>query len=280
MANDVLLGLDALDQLPPERRGSHRVAERIWSGTWPKLAAIALVLIVWELLYLGGWKHFIFPGPAATLTDLGDQAKTVLLWRAIGITMMRALIGFALALVIGTVVGALTARIAPLRAAIGSMITALQTMPTLVWLPFAIILYGPTTAAIIFVIVLAAAPSIANGLIAGVDYTPPQLLKAGKLMGLRRVSLYRHVIMPASLPTYVTGLKQGWAFAWHGLLAGELLVLIANEPSLGVLLNSDQVQLDMAGVISIMIVILILGILVDGLFGRVNNTIRRRWGLT
>jgi NitT/TauT family transport system permease protein len=160
------------------------------------------------------------------------------------------------------------------------MITALQTMPTLVWLPFAIILYGPNTSAIIFVIVLAAAPSIANGLIAGVDYTPPQLLKAGKLMGLRRVSLYRHVIMPASLPTYVTGLKQGWAFAWHGLLAGELLVLIANEPSLGVLLNSDQEQQDMAGVISIMIVILILGILVDTLFGRANNAIRRRWGLT
>lgn len=280
MANDVLIGLDALDQSPAERRGSGQLGSRIWRGTWPKLAAIALVLIVWELLYLAGWKHFIFPGPAATLADLGDQAKTMLLWRAIGITMMRALIGFALALVIGTVVGALTARIAPLRAAIGSLITALQTMPTLVWLPFAIILYGPNTSAIIFVIVLAAAPSIANGLIAGVDYTPPQLLKAGKLMGLRRVSLYRHVIMPASLPTYVTGLKQGWAFAWHGLLAGELLVLIANEPSLGVLLNSDQEQQDMAGVISIMIVILILGILVDGLFGRANNAIRRRWGLT
>jgi NitT/TauT family transport system permease protein len=149
-----------------------------------------------------------------------------------------------------------------------------------VWLPFAIILYGPTTSAILFVVVLAAAPSIANGLIAGIDYTPPQLMKAGTLMGLRRLSLYRHLILPASLPTYVAGLKQGYAFAWHGLLAGELLVLIANEPSLGVLLNSDQVQLDMTGVMAIMIVILILGIAADGLFGFVNKSIRRRWGLT
>jgi NitT/TauT family transport system permease protein len=280
MANDVLLGLDALDQDVPARRDSRQVASRLWGGTWPKLAAIALVLIVWQLLYLGHWKHYVFPGPATALSNLADQAKTALLWHAIGITMMRAVIGFALALVIGTVVGALVARIAPLRAAVGSLITGMQTMPSLAWLPFAIILYGPTTSAILFVVVLAAAPSIANGLIAGVDYTPPVLLKSGRLMGLRRVPLYRHLILPASLPTFVTGLKQAWAFAWHGLLAGELLVLIANEPSLGVLLNADQEQTDMPSAIAIMIVILILGILVDGLFGLANRAIRRRWGLT
>ena len=106
---------------------------------------------------------------------------------------------------------------------------------------------------------LGAAPSIANGLIAGVDYTPPLLLRAGKTMGLRRVALYRHLILPASLPAFVAGLKQGWAFAWRSLMAGELLVIILGQPSIGALLSTDQDQTDMAGAIAIMIVILVLG---------------------
>jgi NitT/TauT family transport system permease protein len=171
-------------------------------------------------------------------------------------------------------------RIAPLRAAVGSLITGLQTLPSIAWFPFAIILFGNTNAAILFVVVLGAAPSVANGLIAGVDYTPPLLLRAGKMMGLRRISLYRHLILPASLPAFVAGLKQGWAFAWRSLMAGELLVIIANQPSLGVLLNNDQDQSDLVSATAIIIVILILGIIVDTLFGLADQGIRRRWGLT
>jgi NitT/TauT family transport system permease protein len=281
MASDTLAGLDALDladQTAPG--GAGRLAGRTWSALWPKLAAVGLVLVIWELIHLTGWKKFVFPGPGTTLSNLWEQAKTGLLWHAIGTTLQRAVLGFALALVIGTVVGALVSRIRPLRAAVGSLITGLQTMPSLAWFPFAIILFGITTPAILFVIVLAAAPSIANGLIAGVDYTPPLLLKAGTLMGLRRLSLQVHLILPASLPTYVTGLKQAWAFAWHALMAGELLVIIANQPSLGVLLSTDQDQTDMPSTIAIMIVILIIGIGVDAAFGVANRAIRRRWGLS
>lgn len=281
MANDTIAGLDALDLAAEALPGGAGLAAgRIWRATWPKLAAVVLVLAVWELLYLGHWKHYIFPGPATTISNLWEQARTGLLWKAIGITLERAVIGFAIALVIGTVVGALVSRIGPLRAAVGSLITGMQTMPSVAWVPFAIILYGPNTSAILFVVVMASAPSIANGLIAGVDYTPPMLIKAGRLMGLRGLSLYRNLFLPASLPTFVTGLKQAWAFAWHGLLVGELVVLVANEPSLGVLLNSDQSQSDMPSTIAVMIVILILGIAVDGLFGMANRAIRRRWGLT
>ena len=281
MASDTLAGLDALDladQTAPG--GAGRLAGRTWSALWPKLAAVVLVLVIWELIHLTGWKKFVFPGPGTTLSNLWEQAKTGLLWHAIGTTLERAVLGFTLALVIGTVVGALVSRIRPLRAAVGSLITGLQTMPSLAWFPFAIILFGITTPAILFVIVLAAAPSIANGLIAGVDYTPPLLLKAGTLMGLRRVSLYRHLILPASLPTYVSGLKQAWAFAWHALMAGELLVIIANQPSLGVLLSADQDQTDMPSTIAIMIVILVIGIGVDAAFGVANRAIRSRWGLS
>ena len=203
------------------------------------------------------------PGPGATLSNLWDQLQTGLLWHAIATTAERAVIGFGLAVLIGAVIGALVSRIRPLRAAVGSLITGLQTMPSIAWFPFAIILFGISTTAILFVIILGAAPSIANGLIAGVDYTPPLLLKAGTMMGLRRLSLYRYLILPASLPAFVAGLKQGWAFAWRSLMAGELLVIIANQPSLGVLLSTDQDQSDMQSATAIIIVILILGIIVD-----------------
>ena len=188
------------------------------------MLAVAIVLAVWQLIHVSGWKKEIFPGPGGTLADLWDQLQTGLLWHAIGTTGERAVIGFGLAVVIGAVIGALVSRIAPLRAAVGSLITGLQTMPSIAWFPFAIILFGISTTAILFVIVLGAAPSIANGLIAGVDYTPPLLLRAGKMMGLRRLSLYRYLILPASLPAFVAGLRQGWAFAWRSLMAGELLV--------------------------------------------------------
>src|SRR5271166_4573566 len=262
-----LAWLESLEAPWPEELRGRRLATRAWAGAWPVLLAIAIVLAVWELIHLSGWKKDIFPGPGATLANLWDQMHTGLLWHAIATTAERA------------VIGSLVSRIRPLRAAVGSLITGLQTMPSIAWFPFAIILFGISTTAILFVIILGAAPSVANGLIAGVDYTPPLLLKAGKTMGLRRFSLWRYLILPASLPAFVAGLKQGWAFAWRSLMAGELLVLIANQPSLGVLLSNDQDQSDMASATAIIIVILILGIIVDQLFGVADRGIRRRWGL-
>ena len=273
-----LAGLDQLELAPPQHARRHILA-KIWAAAWPKLLALVLALAIWQIVYLSGFKSAILPGPATTLTDLWHQLHGALLWTAIGTTLRRADIGFAIALVIGTVVGALVSRIRPLRAAVGSLITALQTLPSIVWVPFAIILFGANTTAILFVIVMTAAPAIANGLIAGADFLPPLLLRAGKTMGLRRIALYRHVIMPATLPAYVNGLKQGWVFGWHGLIAAEIVVIILGQPSLGVLLSNDQDQADMAGAIAIILVILIIGIAVDVLFNAVNGRIRNRWGV-
>jgi len=275
-----LAWLEALDTESQADQRGRRLAVRAWAAFWPKALAIVIVLAIWQLIHVSGWKKAIFPGPGATLANLWDQLQTGLLWHAIATTAGRAVIGFGLAVVIGAVIGALVSRIAPLRAAVGSLITGLQTMPSIAWFPFAIILFGITTTAILFVIVLGAAPSIANGLIAGVDYTPPLLLKAGQMMGLRRFSLYWHLILPASLPAFVAGMRQGWAFAWRSLMAGELLVIIANQPSLGVLLSTDQDQADMQSATAIIIVILILGIGVHTLFSQADRAIRRRWGLT
>ena len=274
-----LAGLDQLEQAPPQQAKRH-LGARVWAADLAQAAGPGA-----RAGHLGtGLPQRVQERDPARAGDhagqpVGPAAPPPLLWQAIGTTLRRAVIGFAIALVIGTVVGALVSRIRPLRAGFGSLITAVQTLPSIVWVPFAIILFGANTTAILFVIVMTAAPAIANGLIAGADYLPPLLLRAGKTMGLRRLSLYRHVIMPATLPAFVGGLKQGWAFGWHGLIAAEIVVIILGQPSLGVLLTSDQDQADMASAIAIILVILVIGIVVDMLFNVVNARIRRRWGV-
>jgi len=286
MATDQALhGLDNLelsDVTLGESRAA-RLARKAWVKSWPKLLAIVLVLAVWQLFYLSDFRgdtaDHLLQSPSEVLPNLWDQLLHGQLLQAIGNSMQRAVVGYALALLIGSVIGALVSRIPPLRAATGSIITGLQTMPSIAWFPFAIILFGASYETILFVIVLGSAPSIANGMIAGVDYTPPLLLRAGNVMGLRGLALYRHLILPASLPAFVAGMKQAWAFAWRSLMAGELIVQIPGVASLGVLLNSDQDQLDMASTISVMIVILVIGIIVDGVFTKADLTLRNRRGL-
>jgi NitT/TauT family transport system permease protein len=273
-------GLDRLELEPaPPRAEPSRIARTAWSAAWPKLLAIALVLAIWELVTRTGWKHYVLKGPGPVFSDLWAQMQHAQLWSTIAVTLRTAALGYAAALVIGSVAGMLVARIPPLRAAVGSIITGLQAMPSVAWAPFAIILFGENTAAIMFVVILGAAPSIANGLISGVDYTPPLLLRAGKVMGLRGIALYRFLILPASLPAYVAGLKQGWAFAWRSLMAAELFVSIIGQISIGQQLDVDQQNLDFAGVSSMIIVILVIGIVVDTLFTKADLAIRRRRGL-
>jgi NitT/TauT family transport system permease protein len=272
-----LAGLDALDLGGGPGRSR---ASRLWAATWPKIAAIALVVLGWQLTVLSGWKpEYVLPGPWAVATELADQAATGTFWHAVATTMRRGLSGFALAMLVGLAVGVAVARSRLLRAAIGSLITGLQTMPSIAWFPLAILLFQISERAILFVVVLGAAPSIANGVIAGVDYIPPVLRRAGLNLGARGLAMYRHVILPASLPSIVSGLKQGWAFAWRSLMAGELLVIIAERPALGVRLDQFRQQVDAVGVISTMVVILVIGIVVDVAFNVVNQAIRRRWGV-
>ena len=255
-------------------------ARRWWSAAWPGLLAICIVLLAWQLLYLSGIKPaYVLPDPLTVLTRLGGLAVTPEFWAGAATTMLRAVTGFAVALAIGTALGAAVARSRVLRAAIGSLLSGLQTMPSIAWFPLAILFFGLTEQAILFVIVLGAAPSIANGLISGIDDVPPQLLRAGHALGARNLSLLRFVILPAALPTYVAGLKQGWAFAWRSLLAGELLVTISQATALGVLLSNARNFADAPTLLAVMIVILIIGMLVDGVFSRVARGIRSRRGL-
>ena len=276
--DEELAGLDAL-----ELAGGPSVGRlsRLWSAAWPKLAAVVIAIGLWQLIYLSGWKPpWVFPPPSDVFGELWERIDNGTVWTATQITIRRAFIGFAVAIAIGVVVGALVARVRLLRVAFGSFITGLQTMPSIVWFPFAILLFGLTETAIFFVVVLGAAPSVANGLIAGADQVPPILVRAGRVLGAKGVSLYRHVVLPASLPSFAAGLKQGWAFAWRSLMAGELLVIIPGQASLGAQLQFAREFNNMEGLMAMMIVILVIGIVVDALFfGTIERRIRRRWGL-
>ncbi|MFH1329719.1 MAG: ABC transporter permease [Actinomycetota bacterium] len=271
-------GLDALE-LPAAPRRSR--AARGWSSFWPKALAAVLALLLWQAAVWSGWKpHYVLPGPWTVLKELGHRLTDGSLPTAAGITLRRALVGFTLAALVGTIVGSLVARIRVLRTAVGSLITGLQTMPSIAWFPLAILLFKLSESAILFVIILGAAPAIANGLITGSDHIPPIMLRAGRVLGARRLALYRHVVLPASLPSFVAGLKQGWSFAWRSLMAGELLVIIAHKQSIGVQLQVAREFSDAPGLMATMLVILIIGIVVDSLFfGTIDRVIRRRWGL-
>ena len=289
MSADVDLGLrvfptpertETAAEEPSRRSVGPGLGRQLWASTWPKLIAVGIALAVWQLLYASGWRPaYVLPSPSATFHELGQQMTTQRFWSALGITARRAIVGFALAVLVGTFLGLAVARSRVLRAGVGSLVTGLQTMPSIAWFPLALLVFGYTERAITFVVILGAAPSVANGIIAGVDHVPPSLLRVARTLGAHGFGLYRHVVVPAAMPAYVSGLKQGWAFAWRSLMAGELLVIIAHRPSLGVLLDFDRQNSDAAAMISIMIVILVIGMAVDVAFNAVDHGLRHRRGL-
>jgi NitT/TauT family transport system permease protein len=253
---------------------------QLWRATWPRLGALVLLLGGWQAVVLSGWKpDYLLPGPVAVLGRLGQEAQSAVFYQALGTTGARAVSGFALALAIGSATGLAVASSRSLRAAVGALLTGLQSMPSIAWFPLAILLFGLSEAAITFVVVLGAAPAIANGLIAGLDHVPPLLLRYGRVAGARGLALYRHVALPAALPTFFGGLKQGSAFAWRSLLAGELLVMLGNRPSLGSRLQFARELSDSEALLAGMLVVLLVGIGVDALFGVAGRAIGRRWGL-
>jgi NitT/TauT family transport system permease protein len=276
---DTLAGLDALELAAAARPNRFR---QLWKASWPKLAAIGLALVLWQLVVWSGWKPtFVLAPPSEVFRDLWSLTRDGTLVTAARITMWRAVQGFAISLVLGVVVGSLVARVPIIRSAVGSLITGIQTMPSVAWVPFAIVIFRRDyEKAILFVMVLGAAPAIANGLITGVDHIPPILLRAGRVLGARGLSSYRHVILPAALPSFMGGVKQGWAFLWRSLMAAELIAVVPGKASIGFLLQLNRELADSSGLIATMIVILVLGIAVDALlFGAAERAIRRRWGL-
>ena len=271
-------GLDNLELAQPHHIA---LARRLIASIAPRATAVAIAILLWELVVLSGWRPtYLLPDPVTVLQTLWQMITETDLLLAVGVTLRRAALGYLVAVAIGSSVAILISRFRPLRTAVGSLITGLQAMPSIAWFPLAILLFGLDESAILFVVVLGAAPAVANGLLSGIDQIPPILLRAGHVLGARGMARYRYVILPAALPGFAAGLKQGWAFAWRSLMAGELLVIVAGEPSIGVRLQFARDLSDAPSMLAVMLVILVIGAVVDGLlFGSLERSIRTRWGL-
>lgn len=273
--------LRGLDTLEIPRLDPTSISIRAWNSLWPKATAVLVALLIWLLIVWSGFKPpWVLPPPSTVLGTFFDLVGTGAFWKAVTTTMQRAATGFAIAVLLGSVVGLAISQSRILRTAVGSLIVGFQSMPSIVWFPFAILLFGLTEQAILCVVVLGAGPAIASGLISGVDHIPPILLRAGRVLGARGKDLWFRVMLPAALPGYVSGLKQGWAFAWRSLMAGELLVIIAERPSIGGNLHFARELSDAPRLQAMMIVVLLIGLMVDVFFfGTIERRVRRNRGL-
>jgi NitT/TauT family transport system permease protein len=281
MAAELAAELDTRDvgDTPALRARAPRL--RLWSGLWPQLAAFALAVSAWQVVVWFGWRPANeLPGPLPVFRSLFDDLSRGDFYIGVAITLQRAVLGYGIAVLIGSALGLLVARVSILRRALGSALLGLQSMPSISWFPLAILLFQHSEPAIIFVVLLGAAPAIANGLLSGVDHVQPLLVRVGRVMGARGLGLYRHVILPAAFPSFIGGLKQGWAFAWRSLMAGELIIFYTgHQPSLGQQLRLAQNLSDTQQLIALMMVIFTIGVVVDLGFGVLDREIRRRWGL-
>jgi NitT/TauT family transport system permease protein len=272
-------GLDALELARQERAFSLR---RLAWAVIPPLVAMVAVVAAWQIaVWLQLKPPEALPSPADVAATLGDQAREGHLGEALFTTLGHAAVGYALSLVLGTLLGIATARVRLLRSAIGPILAGLQSFPSVAWVPFAVIFFGLVPSAIYFVVVMGALPSIANGVVSAYEQVPPLLLRVGSAMGARGLSLYRHVILPAVMPGYVAGLKQAWSFSWRSLMAAELIATGAGiGHGLGYLMDNGRSLSDMSLVIAVMVMILVVGIVVDELvFAPLDRGIRHRRGL-
>jgi NitT/TauT family transport system permease protein len=272
-------GLDALETTTSSRQSRVR---RVLSAAWPPAVAVALLLLVWELAFRSGVKPtYALPSPMDVGLVLREQIADGRLPEAMLTSLQRGGTGFLLALLIGTPLGLLIARVRPVRRGIGPLVSGLQSLPSVAWVPAAIIFFGLGEAAIYAVVLLGAVPSIANGMVSGIDQVPPLLSRVGRVLGARGLATARFVLLPAALPGYVGGLRQGWAFSWRSLMAAELIVSSPRlGEGLGQLLDQGRLLSDMSLVFAGILGILVVGIVVElCVFAPAERRVLRRRGL-
>ncbi|MEV6168819.1 ABC transporter permease [Streptomyces sp. NPDC051954] len=277
-------GLEAgLDALETSASGRTPFRQTFTQKILPPIIAAAVVLVVWQALIT--FKIVDDPTKLPSPADVGSEFKEAWLegellgyiWTSVS----RGLLGFLLALAIGTPLGLLVARVKFVRAAIGPILSGLQSLPSVAWVPPAVIWLGLNNSMMYAVILLGAVPSIANGLVSGIDQVPPLFLRAGRTMGATGLKGAWHIVMPAALPGYLAGLKQGWAFSWRSLMAAEI---IASSPDLGIglgaLLENGRNVSSMAMVFEAIFLILFVGIAIDLLiFSPLERWVLRNRGL-
>ncbi len=257
--------------------------QRAGTQWWAKIARqvlfYVLLLAVWELLARSGiWPDYTFAGPSAVASKLVSGFQDGSFITAIVVSLRRLIIGYGISLVLGVILGLLIGRNRYAQETLGSLVLGLQALPSVCWIPLAILWFQASEQAMIFVVVMGALFSITLGVDAGVKNTPPLYLKAARNMGARGIALSTQVVLPAALPAILAGLKQGWTFAWRSLMAAELIYITV---SLGGLLETGRDLNDIAQMFAIMLVIIAIGVAIDSyVFGPLERIVRSRWGLS
>lgn len=257
-------GLDALETTNRERESLVRRVLRSFSP----LLAVAFFIFIWQIaIMLTEVESYILPSPSEVFEALKNQWQLGNLQDAVLRSVWRGAQGFALAVLIATPLGLLLGLNRTLRSIFGPILLGLQQLPSVAWVPAAIIWFGLSSATIFAVVLLGAIPSIANGLITGIDQIPKIYLRVSRVLGATRWQHIRSIVLPASWTGYLAGLEQGWAFAWRSLMAAEL---IAISPALGLgvgqLLDVGRQLGDMSLIVGTILVILMIGVLIEKSF--------------
>ena len=248
---------------------------------WLSVSIFFVVLIfLWQRLVDAQiWSHVLVPTPLEVAEYLITSSKDGTLWTACYVTIKRLLQGYAFSLFLGIPFGLLMARYVLLQDTLGIVALGLQALPSICWAPLAIIWFGQTEKAMFFIVVMGSIWSIALATQAGVKLVPPLLIRSAKTMGSKNIHLWLKVILPAALPFIISGMKQGWAFAWRSLMAAEVYITVLTGFGLGNLLHYGRELHAMDTVIGVMFVIMTIGLLIDQLFFTpLENSLHRRWG--
>ncbi|MBV9010199.1 MAG: ABC transporter permease [Verrucomicrobia bacterium] len=240
----------------------------------------AILTGIWEWAYRAKiWSPVLLPAPQQVGEYLKTAAEDGTLYHATIITLRRLITGYVIGLVFGVPLGFLTARSRVAHDTIGTLALGLQTLPSVCWVPLALLWFGQTEAAMLFVVVMGTLWSVVIATDNGVRNVPPIYRRAALTMGSKRLHMWFKVIFPAALPFIVSGMKQGWAFAWRSLMAAEIFVSILTGFGLGQLLHYGRELSAMDQVIGIMFVIVVIGLLADKIFfSPVETLLHRRWG--
>lgn len=240
----------------------------------------ACLIGLWQLAVNAQiWSPLLLPSPTNVFVYLWSAVEDGTLWDATLVTVRRLLIGYGLGILIGLPLGLLTASFRWSQDTIGVLALGLQTLPSVCWVPLALLWFGQTEAAMLFVVVMGTLWSLIIATDTGVRTIPPIYSRAARSMGSSSFHTWTHVILPAALPFLLSGMKQGWAFAWRSLMAAEIYVTILTGFGLGHLLHYGRELSAMDQVIGVMLVIVMIGLAVDKtLFAPVERFLHRRWG--
>jgi|TARA_Y100000996_G_scaffold383644_1_gene339774 NitT/TauT family transport system permease protein len=243
-----------------------------------KIAFYILIIVVWQGIDSADiWPDNIFPSPIEVGEDLLFGISDGSLFYGIATSMWRLIIGLAIAIGGGMLLGIFMARVETVNQTIGSLVLGLQSIPSVAWVPLAILWFGLSDAGIVFVTAIGAIFAVTINTYTGVKNINPSFIEAARNMGAKGTQLVTTILIPAAFPYMITGFKQGWAFAWRGVIGAELLFSFLG---LGFLLNVGRQLNDVSQVIAMMLVIMGIGILIDGfVFKKIEDKVMTKWGL-